>query len=57
MKKMISLAVLLMLIAGMKAAVNIERVDPTNWFVGMNNPTLQLMVYGHDIKTADVTTT
>src|SRR5574344_2530503 len=57
MKKMISLAILLMLIAGMKAAVNIERVDPTNWFVGMNNPTLQLMVYGHDIKTADVSTT
>src|SRR5574344_1522073 len=56
MKKMISLAILLMLIAGMKAAVNIERVDPTNWFVGMNNPTLQLMVYGHDIKTADVST-
>lgn len=57
MKKMISLAILLILIAGMKAAVNIERVDPTNWFVGMNNPTLQLMVYGHDIKTADVSTT
>ena len=57
MKKIISLAVLLMLMAGMKAAVNIERVDPTNWFVGMKNPTLQLMVYGHDIKTADVSTT
>lgn len=41
----------------MKAAVNIERIDPANWFVGMNNPTLQLMVYGQGIKSADVTTT
>ena len=29
MKKMISLAVLLMLMAGMKAAVNIELIQPT----------------------------
>ena len=27
----------------------IHRVEPTNWWVGMNNPSLQLTIYGHDI--------
>ena len=35
----------------------ISRIDPTDWFVGMKNPRLQLMVYGPDIaSTTDVTT-
>ena len=38
------------------AAVKIDRIDPTNWFVGMKNPSLQLMVYGEGIASADVTT-
>lgn len=28
----------------------IQRVDPTNWWVGMKNPELQLLVYGKDLK-------
>jgi len=40
----------------MNAAQRITRIDPTDWFVGMKNPKLQLMVYGEGIKTADVTT-
>lgn len=32
------------------------RIDPTNWYVGMKNPKLQLMVYGEGIKDATVTT-
>ena len=28
----------------------IERIDPTDWFVGMKNPELQLMVYGKGIR-------
>lgn len=40
----------------MKAAVKIDRIEPTDWFVGMKNTSLQLMVYGEGIKTADVTT-
>lgn len=47
---------LLLSIMTMKAAVKIDRIDPTDWFVGMKNPSLQLMVYGEGIKTADVTT-
>ena len=39
-----------------KAAVKVDRIDPTNWFVGMKNPSLQLMVYGEGISSADVTT-
>jgi len=27
----------------------IKRVEPTNWWIGMNNPTLQLTIYGDDI--------
>lgn len=39
-----------------RAAVKIERIDPANWFVGMKNTSLQLMVYGENIRQADVTT-
>lgn len=35
---------------------NVTRIDPTNWFADMQDPTLQLMVYGKDIKFTDVTT-
>ena len=38
------------------AAVKVDRIDPTNWFVGMKNPSLQLMVYGEGIRSAEVTT-
>ena len=40
----------------MNAAQKIDRIDPTNWFVGMKNPQVQLMVYGKDIRSAEVTT-
>jgi len=38
------------------AIPNVTRIDPTNWYADMQDPTLQLMVYGKDIKFADVTT-
>ena len=35
----------------------VERIDPTDWYVGMKNPQLQLMVYGKGIRDVqDVTT-
>ena len=37
-------------------APNVTRIDPTNWFADMQDPTLQLMVHGKDIKFADVST-
>ena len=39
--------------AGKKAAApkkGITRIDPTDWFVGMKNPSVQLMVYGVEIS-------
>ena len=38
------------------ASPDVIRIDPTNWLADMQHPTLQLMVYGKDIKFADVTT-
>ena len=35
----------------------IQRIDPTDWFVGMKNPSLQLMVYGKNIGAVDRVTT
>ena len=35
-------------------AVEVTRIDPTDWYVGMKDPTLQLMVYGQDIRDAEV---
>ena len=40
----------------MTAAIKVTRIDPTDWYVGMKNPTLQLMVYGPGIRQALVTT-
>jgi neopullulanase len=33
---------------------SIQRVNPTNWFVGMKNPKLQLLVYGKNINDCEV---
>ena len=42
--------------SGAKKTV-IERIEPTDWYVGMKNPQVQLMVYGQGIRdVAEVTT-
>ena len=33
---------------------SVERINPTNWYVGMKNPKLQLLVYGKNIKDFEV---
>jgi glycosidase len=33
---------------------DITRINPTNWFVGMKNPNVQLMIYGKNLKTSNV---
>jgi glycosidase len=38
------------------AQVKINKIDPTDWYVGMKNPSLQLMVYGPGIRGAEVAT-
>ena len=54
MKQFIFSISLLLSAMTMNGAVKVNKVEPANWFVGMKNPSLQLMVYGKDIKNADV---
>ena len=56
MKKEIITAVMLGATLTMSAANKIDRIEPTNWFVGMKNPQVQLMVYGKNIRSAEVST-
>ena len=53
MKQIILLCFLLLNVLTMNAAkkVVIDRIEPADWYVGMKNPMLQLMVYGKDIST------
>jgi glycosidase len=39
------------------AKLKIDRIEPTDWYVGMKNPSLQLMVYGKDIASVKEVTT
>ena len=57
-KRIFFLMALMAQMTTMSAAKTVvDRIDPTNWFVGMKNPQVQLMVYGKDIATVkDVTT-
>ena len=36
------------------AKVKVTRIDPTDWYVGLKNPTLQLMLYGQNVRDAEV---
>ena len=39
------------------AKQTIDRIDPTDWYVGMKNPSVQLMVYGKGIRDVQNVTT
>ena len=56
MKKAIFFFCLLMQTFCMNAKVKITRIDPTDWYVGMKDASLQLMFYGNDLQGTDVTT-
>ena len=45
-----------MTMSGAKKSV-IDRIEPTDWFVGMKNPQVQLMVYGQGIRNVQSVTT
>ncbi len=40
-----------------KQKISIDRIEPANWFVGMKNPQVQLMVYGSGIRDVQEVTT
>ena len=46
-----------MTMSAAKVKTVIDRIDPTDWFVGMKNPTVQLMVYGKNIAAVQNVTT
>lgn len=56
MKRTITLLLLFFAILSVSAKVKITRIDPTDWYVGMKDATLQLMVYGEGIRDAEVST-
>ena len=61
MKKILLLTAILMAnmltVSAAKQKVTVDRIDPTDWFVGMKNPSVQLMVYGQGIRDAETVTT
>ena len=60
MRRLLTLIVLLAQLSTMSAAktkVTVDRIDPTDWFVGMKNPQVQLMIYGRGIGAVEEVTT
>ncbi len=53
MKKLF-LSISIFLLAVSAFAANVSKIDPPFWYVGMDNPQLQLMVYGEGIGDATV---
>jgi glycosidase len=35
-------------------SLNVDRVEPMNWWIGMKNPSVQLMVHGQGIATSEI---
>ncbi len=54
MKKVSAIFFFLLCVVSMSAAVKIDRIEPTNWYVGMKDASLQLMVYGKNVRDANV---
>ncbi len=55
MKKLLAVLALLCLCKVVEAQTpSVQRMNPSNWWVGMKNPALQLLVYGKNLKGATV---
>ena len=60
MKRILMLALMmgtLTMNAAKSVKPTVSRIDPTDWYVGMKNPQLQLMVYGSGIRDVKTVTT
>ena len=53
MKKYIFIVAMMSVIIA-QAAVKVDRIEPTNWYLGLKDPSVQLMVYGQGIRDAEV---
>ncbi len=49
------LTFILFVVITMNAVGKIDKIEPSFWYIGMKNPKLQLMVYGKNIASSDVT--
>lgn len=54
MKKIIISLALILSSMTMQSATKIDHIEPENWYVGMKNSSLQLMVYGKNIRDSRV---
>lgn len=54
MKKIIISLALILSSMTIQAATKIDHIEPENWYVGMKNSSLQLMVYGKNIRDSRV---
>lgn len=54
MKKVLFILSSLLLSLGTYAAMNVNKIDPPFWYTGMQNPEVQLMIYGEGIGNASV---
>jgi len=54
MRKTLLSFILFIIAVSMNAASKIDKIEPSFWYVGMKNPELQLMVYGKNISSCDV---
>lgn len=53
MRKIILFLAFYVIAFTLSAKVNIERVEPMNWWVGMQNTELQILVYGENIASTE----
>ena len=56
LRNAMAISVFCCMVLSTNAAVKIDRIEPTDWYVGMKNTSLQLMIYGKDVRNANVTT-
>ncbi len=54
MKKLIIITLLFATSTVFAQKINLERIEPPNWWVDMKNKTVQLLVYGENISLTDV---
>ncbi len=55
MKKLFTIILLLTVSASLFAQkIDLQRIEPPNWWANMNNPHLQLLVYGKNISKTDI---
>ncbi len=54
MKKLIIAFLCLAFLQAAAQNPSIQRIDPTNWWIGMKNPSVQLLIYGSNLKGSTV---